>query len=557
MEVVFVILGILVLIFLYMKWMEHKNTKLFIEKCKEKYGQRPTREYSYEEFERISHYFLHHKKNNYVVDDITWNDLDMDTIFLLLNHTNSSIGESYLYHMLRTPLFSKDVLEERKRLKEYFTSEEETRLRFQTLYGKLGRLRDTSIDNSIHRMKELELPSALQHYLCIVFVVVSISFFLLMPQAGVLALIGMLAYNIISYYRYKAKMDSYMSTVSYLIRLLNAAKEYQKINDPALEVYNKKIEAALKQCLPIKRRAPFITSGKIKTGSIEEVILDYVRMITHMDLIFFERIIREIKKNEAEIDTIYETLGMTEAMIAVASAEQMLPYCCIPELLSNREITLKSEEIYHPMINDPVSNGFSMQKNVLLTGSNASGKSTFLKTVAINAVLAQSIYLVAAKQYQANFFRIFSSMALNDNLESKESYFIVEIKSLKRILDQVNDEAPILCFVDEVLRGTNTVERIAASAEILKSLYQKNVMCFAATHDIELTYILEAYYENYHFEEEVIENDVLFSYQLKTGRAKSRNAIKLLQLIGYDREIVEQAQEQAEDFMKNNSWRKL
>lgn len=89
-------------------------------------------------------------------------------------------------------------------------------------------------------------------------------------------------------------------------------------------------------------------------------------------------------------------------------------------------------------------------------------------------------------------------MSLRDNLTNNESYYIVEIKSIKRILDSINDEIPTLCFVDEVLRGTNTIERIAASSHILKSLTDKNALCFAATHDIELTNILENIYSNYH-----------------------------------------------------------
>ena len=90
---------------------------------------------------------------------------------------------------------------------------------------------------------------------------------------------------------------------------------------------------------------------------------------------------------------------------------------------------------------------------------------------------------------------------------------MVEIRSLKRILDAVEEPgAPVLCFIDEVLRGTNTVERIAASSKILESMAQKRVLPFAATHDIELTYILEKEYENFHFQEEVKEDEVLFDY---------------------------------------------
>ena len=112
-----------------------------------------------------------------------------------------------------------------------------------------------------------------------------------------------------------------------------------------------------------------------------------------------------------------------------------------------------------------------------------------------------------------------------------------------------------MCFIDEVLRGTNTVERIAASSVILDSLSREKTVCFAATHDIELTKILEQSYKNYHFEEEVVDDDVLFNYQLKMGPATTRNAIKLLKVIGYDMKIIDEAGARAEYFSKQGIWK--
>ena len=193
---------------------------------------------------------------------------------------------------------------------------------------------------------------------------------------------------------------------------------------------------------------------------------------------------------------------------------------------------------------------------MLVTGSNASGKSTFLKAVAINALLAQTVHTCPAESYRGGLYRIFTSMALRDNLESGESYYIVEIKALKRILDAVNaDPSPVLCFVDEVLRGTNTVERIAASTQVLKSLHRPGVLCFAATHDIELTRLLETAYDNYHFEEQVEGDDIRFNYQLMPGRAGTRNAIRLLGIIGYDEDIIREADRMAEEFLRTGEWR--
>ena len=130
--------------------------------------------------------------------------------------------------------------------------------------------------------------------------------------------------------------------------------------------------------------------------------------------------------------------------------------------------------IHHPLISDPVPNSITEDRCALITGSNASGKSTFIKSLGINAILSQTIYTSLSREYKANFFLIYSSMALKDNILGNESYFIVEIKSLKKkILDNAGKDYPILCFIDEVLRGTNTLERIAASSRILASITEK------------------------------------------------------------------------------------
>jgi DNA mismatch repair ATPase MutS len=171
-------------------------------------------------------------------------------------------------------------------------------------------------------------------------------------------------------------------------------------------------------------------------------------------------------------------------------------------------------------------------------------------------------------------------MALRDSLSSGESYFIVEIKSLKRILDAARDSdsksaitssaapserkddaasqspSPILCFIDEVLRGTNTVERIAASSEILLDLHRRGIRCFAATHDVELTSLLQGSYENYHFEEQIENGDVLFNYRLQKGAATTRNAIRLLEAIGYEEDIVKNAENRASEFIRSGEWKR-
>lgn len=331
-----------------------------------------------------------------------------------------------------------------------------------------------------------------------------------------------------------------------------------------IDRYRDKLREHVRVLEPICRRAHAIVMGKAMGGSPLDLLADYGKMLIHVDLIAYNQIVDLVQKAEPVIWDMIETLGQLECGLAIASFRQCLGRWCEPEFAANlpedpavsesRKWYLYGQDLYHPLVDRAVPNSVHADRSQLITGSNASGKSTFLKTVALGAVLAQTIYTVAGDWYRAPFYQIYSSMALKDDLSGGESYYMVEIRSLKRILDRGQDALPVLCFVDEVLRGTNTVERIAASTQILKSMTQMNILCFAATHDGELTYLLEDSYENGHFSETITEGDIFFSYQWKPGRAVGRNALQLLGLMGYDPIVLQEARDMAERFDRTGTW---
>ena len=148
-----------------------------------------------------------------------------------------------------------------------------------------------------------------------------------------------------------------------------------------------------------------------------------------------------------------------------------------------------------------------------------------------------------------------SSMAIRDDICSGESYFVAEIRSLKRILDAVDTGGMVFCFIDEILRGTNTVERIAASSSVLKNLESKNVICVAATHDVELTRILAGSFDNWHFREQITESSVIFDYRLCSGPATGRNAIALLERMGFESAVVNRANAAVRHFEDTGLWK--
>ncbi|MDO5381858.1 MAG: hypothetical protein Q4F06_03935 [Eubacteriales bacterium] len=532
----------------------NRQKKKILNKITKGWGRHPQNKYSSEEFENISHYFRR-TCNGHSIDDITWNDLGMDEIFKLVNNTYSSVGQEYLYRTLRQPDSDMDKLKKMDVLAEEFTANEKERIEVQKVYNWIGRVKHISVSDYMDIVVDMDKRGNLVHYLALLFLVSSILFTALInPVIGIWLCIASVAFSVITYYRYKAAVEKYFVCVNYLIKLLSGAKKISKLKYEFLKDYSSELDRINDAFSEISKNAGVIESGNID-GSIGEMLLDYVRMLTHIDLIKFNNMASKLKNKDELVYRLIDILGFIESSIAVASFRVMLENWCKPKFKDRGNTTFEVEDVYHPLIEKPVANSIAVRKHILLTGSNASGKSTFLKTIAVNAILSQTIYTSVSKKYVAPRYRIYSSMALRDDLGSSSSYYIVEIKSLKRILDAISsDGMPVLCFVDEVLRGTNTVERIAASSEILKSIDNKKAVCFAATHDVELTTLLMPGYENYHFQEEVTEDEVLFNFILYKGPATTRNAIKLLKTVGYDYSIIAAAQRQASYFLDKGMW---
>jgi len=546
-------------------YMQKKHDKMLKEKLRNSFGLVPEIEYSYEKYESIAYFYKCMKEkhpedtDHTVIDDITWNDLDMDRVFITMDGTQSSIGEEYLYYLLRTPVLKNEPLAEREKLIDFFSKNEDKRVKLQYLLSKAGRLSKVSVYEYLGRLNQLENESNVKHYFCMLLIAASIASVFIQPVIGIMATLGVFFYNVLSYFKRKGEIENYYTVVAYILRTIDLSGEISKLDYEELAPYMGKLKERLEVFKEITKGAALIVA-KNSNGDIFEVALDYMRMATHIDLIRFNTMLRKLKDKMDYFDDIYEIIGRLDAMCAVASFRKLMGNWCRPKLY-NREnapqdkIGIETENIYHPMITEPVKNSFNESGNVLLTGSNASGKSTFIKTIAINSILAQSVNTVMADSYRAAFFKCMTSMALTDNLSDGESYYIVEIKSLKRICDSLNDKVPLLIFIDEVLRGTNTLERIAASSKILSYIGNRNCMLFAATHDIELTYILENSFCLYHFEEKVEDDGVLFDYKLKNGRAITRNAILLLKLMGFEKVITEAAEAAADDFIASGEWK--
>ncbi len=555
---------------------EKERRALFEKKSRESFGAVPKRALSSQELEQIRAYAddraARESGRYFAIDDITWNDCDLDGILNRINRTMSGPGEEVLYSWLRMPALDKKTLDERSGLIRFFSSSPDFREKVERLICDIGYARHGSVFGSLRKMKDAGNHGAGKYVASGLFTAFSIILLFIVPAIGVLLLVAAMLLNAVIQIRARSDGSSCIEAFSFVLAMMKAAGRIGKLEaEPGEDTeafirQRERLTEAARALSGFRRGAAFVTASSHVGTGIGDMLISYVNLFFHVDMIRHDGMLREIRRHEEAVETLFDGLGSIDAAIAAASFRQSLPYACDMHAEEKREkeamrpaAHIRALDMYHILVSDrkPVANSIDTGRDVLVTGSNASGKSTFLKTVAICAILGQALDIVPAREYSAPFFRVYSSMALTDNLRGGESYFVVEIRSLKRICDAAEDESPVpvLAFIDEVLRGTNTIERIAASSEILASLDRPGTLVFAATHDIELTRILKDHYTNVHFGETIEGGDVHFDYRLKPGKSDTRNAIRLLGVSGYREDIVRRAADAAERFEQTGAWK--
>jgi hypothetical protein len=537
---------------------ETKRRKAVRKNIAESWGRVPQSIHKREELQSIASYFLNRKqehKSGFAIDDITWNDLDMDDVFARLNSTGSTVGEETLYRLLREPVFDPDILKQRQDLIAFFHRNSVERTKIQLILARLGKKRFINVTDLIFDRDPPRLRNPITYKLLSALALVSPAFLLLDAGLGVLIILGSFLINLIVYYKARSEIQVDLVALGYLVRIVGCARRLRCVGTGPLQEISGRLTVCCGKIKGIEKRAYYLLFTG--TGSLGDIVMDYIKIVLLKELIDYAYLRKLIADHREDLIDTYEIIGLIDSLIAVASYRESIPYHAVPWLETSSPsgpAYLEFEDLCHPLIDHPVSNSLRVNRPILITGSNASGKSTLLKAAAINGIFAQTICTCAARMYSSSIFAIFTSMALRDSVRDGDSYFIAELKSIKRILDYINDDIPCLCLVDEVLRGTNTIERIASSSQVLLHLANSNCICLAATHDIELTYILENCYQNVHFQETIIEDSIKFDYRLRSGRAASRNAIKLLRLMGYSEAIVREAERKAAWFSEHGRW---
>ena len=527
-------------------WKEKKLRK----RLDASFGKPPEKDYFAGDMERIRTFYdacRGGEVDRFHVDETTWKDLNLDDLYKRLNACQCTAGEQYLYYMLRTPM-TQAAYPKQQNLIRLMEARPETRRKLQLLLSGIGGSRDVDLTTVFHPKESS--PFWLILYclmgLALVASVLTAAFlginYIVLPLAVVIMNTWLHTFR-------RNTCEHEINRVNYCVSLILALNRLKKQKLPELEPYLTDAYEHLRYMKPIIRSGP--VASTINADKVQDAVL----VNTMLDLIAFEILKRRLAKYHEHFLVVHQAIGRIDASIAIASFRAGISVWCEPEIdFSADHPYLRVKGMVHPLLKEPVPNDLPLDRSMLITGSNASGKSTYLRTAVICAIMAQTLCTSACKSYAGSAFRIYTSLALADDLLAGESGYIAEIKSLKRIMDARNQEGFILCAIDEILRGTNTIERIAASAEILKALNRCGSLCLVATHDAELCAITGDDYQLAHFEETVSDREMRFDYKLKPGPAETRNAIRLLKLMGFADAIVDAAYARADDYTRTGKW---
>ena len=229
-----------------------------------------------------------------------------------------------------------------------------------------------------------------------------------------------------------------------------------------------------------------------------------------------------------------------EALNSLANFAYLNPHYEFPELTDEPD-QITARGIGHPLLKPEfkVCNDFDLdhaQRIVILTGSNMAGKSTFLRTIGVNLVLAYAGAPVNARHLRTSLFRVFTCIKVSDSVQDGLSYFYAEVKRLQALLGaaEVDDPLPVLFLIDEIFRGTNSRERLIGSRSYIRRLAQGRSVGLVATHDLELIKLADEIdgVVNQHFREEVSDGRMVFDYRLRSGPCPTTNALTIMRLEG-------------------------
>lgn len=268
------------------------------------------------------------------------------------------------------------------------------------------------------------------------------------------------------------------------------------------------------------------TFSKLKDNFIANLIFNGIFTV---DPYILYKYCKLCKQGSLSLKNLINDIEDLEWYISLANVALVRDKVCMPK--RTKKIKLEFSGLIHPLLDEDkcISNDYINDVNInIITGSNMSGKTSFLRTMGINLILANAGSYVCAENFTSSYLKIFTSMSVQDNIEKGISTFYGELLRIKEAIVYQDENKPMIVLVDEIFKGTNYNDRILGAVNVIKKLNKNNVILFITTHDFELCDTDVAKVSNYYFSEYYEQDNIKFDYKIRKGRCKTTNARYLM-----------------------------
>lgn len=493
------------------------------------------------DFELIEKFFRNkkHTEAYQVLSDRTCNDLDLDDLFIYIDRTNSRVGQQYIYDKLRTISVNEKQTELDEEIISTLSKNDELRISLQKSFQKLNH-KDAYLICTLFQEEHLNPPKWFTAVKLLSFASLLALILAFFNSIFIIVLISLSCVNLVLHYWNKKNLTQYSASIPQLIKLNDLATQLFK--DPLFKRINPELHRSIRVIDEVKSRMSFFQLEARLQGDFEIIawsVFEIFKTIFLLEPLLLFGVLKRLNNKRCEIENVFNFIGHIDFLFSIASLRKGLDTFCLPKITDEQQITV--QDIYHPLIPNCTKNSVRLDnKSILLTGSNMSGKTSFIRAIGLSVITGLTINTCFSKAMTFPLLKVFSAIRISDDLMNDKSYYFEEVLTIKEMLIE-SYNGKNLFLLDEIFKGTNTVERIAAGKSVLSALAKNENKILVSTHDIELTEMLSSEYELYHFSETVSNNNVGFDYKLKEGKLKHRNAIRILKINDYPSEVVEEA----------------
>jgi len=474
-------------------------------------------------------------------------DLDIfgkNSLFQWLNTASTAMGRERLKELLVNPDLNSDNIIERQQAVKELVNKISLRQRLNAEGNLIHKNKQNVKELLSWSVKKIDLVDKIYFKLALIIMPIltcsSIIYYLVKPSVGYALPLLFIAFNIIilklgekirndvleTAYYYKNNIRSYERMIRLIEKHKYKAQLLKNLHEKLICSEGIKASEAISKLVSINNK---ISDRK----NLFSIILNVLFLWDYNLIVSLEKWKR---KYGGDLGSWLEVVGEFETLVSLSGIYYDNPDWCMPTFSKTMEI--KARSLAHPLLPDSrVSNNIAIgnRANILLiTGSNMSGKSTFLRTIGVNLILAYAGAPVCAGEFSCSLMNIYTCMRIGDNLEKSISSFYAEILRIKMIVSAVKEGKPIFFLLDEIFKGTNSVDRHLGAETLINRLSEESALGLVSTHDLELG-SLEKKNEkvkNYHFLEHYKDNEIFFDYKLREGISTTRNAIYLMKMAG-------------------------